>query len=154
MCWVGLPQSDKWSFGVKYWTNKCSNGKLNKKTVISQVLSKGHNQSDLMIKLLIFSKWVLVESKLFKTFQVKGFETMIKTPFKSLKSDLHLRFEDIYFFLKHIVNIKGCFDYIKSSLKPALRFSLESIYDRFNLELNIDIIFLNIHLNVLKTSLR
>ena len=48
-----------------------------------------------MIKLLIFSKWVLVEWKLFKEFQVKGFGTIIKTTFKSLKSDLYLCFEDI-----------------------------------------------------------
>ena len=40
---------------------KCSKSKLNKKTVKSQVLSKAHNQFDWMIKLLIFSKWVLVE---------------------------------------------------------------------------------------------
>ena len=61
MCWVGLLQSDRWSEGVKYLTNKCSKSKLNKKTVKSQVLSKAHNQFDWMIKLLIFSKWVLVE---------------------------------------------------------------------------------------------
>ena len=59
------------------------------------MLSNGHSQFDLMIKLLIFSKWVLVEWKLFKTFQVTGFQTMIETPFKSIKSDLHLCFEDI-----------------------------------------------------------
>ena len=84
MCWV-----------VRYLTNKCSNGKLNKKTITSQVLSKAHNQFNLMIKLLIFSKWALVKWKLFKEFQVKGFGNTIKTPFKSLKSDLYLCFEDI-----------------------------------------------------------
>ena len=58
---VGLLQSDRWSEEVKYLTNKCSKTKLNKKTVKSQVLSKAYHQIDLMTKLLIFSKWVLVE---------------------------------------------------------------------------------------------
>ena len=44
MCWVGLP------YRVRYLTNKCSNGKLNKKTIKSQVLSKAHNQFNLMLK--------------------------------------------------------------------------------------------------------